>query len=100
MQAFDDAISRIGRTCISNCAFDLEPYTNISAQLFCEGTTAATFARTLQRKGVAVPHCETNDRKICNEKILTKAEVACSEMARANRNELEMLATAACESTE
>jgi hypothetical protein len=100
MQAFDDAITRIGYTCISNCAFDLEPYTTISAQLFCDGTTAATFAQTLQRKGVAVPTCGINDRKTCKEKVQTKAEIACSELALVNRSELETLATAACESPE
>lgn len=97
IQAFKDAITRIASTCTTTCALELEPYTRISAQLFCKGATADAFALALQREGVSTPPCD-DDWTTCKQKVKTEAEAACPDKVAARRDELDPLAAAACQS--
>ncbi|WP_437653725.1 hypothetical protein [Sorangium sp. So ce1182] len=100
IQAFEDAVSRIALACTSTCAFDLEPYTKRSAQMFCGGTTAVAFAQAFLKAGIATPDCGANDWMTCKQKLKTEAEATCRDTVEARRGELDLLADAACRSPE
>lgn len=100
LEAFNDAVSRIASACTSSCTLDLEPYTKLSARIFCSGTAAGAFAEALSKEDVARPNCAGDDWTTCKEKVKSEAQAACPRTVMDQPRAIEQLAAAACLSAE